>query len=458
MSNIVPKQLDPKLLHYAGVIWQITPTSATRAETDWLPLSALGCVAMRHQRVNRFHARRGAYQQDATPTWVLGGRLDGYTVRFDRYLRVYELYGGPYPSTDREIQQMRTLAKAISTATRQNFYTVMPEFPDFYFASANGEMPPQLHSAALREDAAKAFGIPAQEVTEKQLLDTWHAARRQVQLDYVWPQRYFLGAERRHPIHAWCDISRLLGCPMANHAWQVLRDEGFVVNRFRPGKDDTAPLIELWQRGMQTVLTERKLLPTADDGSTELPTLRPQDIVQLRINLLAQPKIAALAWADYMDALGFLLPVQRSKNGWKKQIANCRAGKVPHELQELRTMPAYFSDPREPDNRLRHVIAKMRAAYERRAASLTDDDIIRALRAPGEPIIASRVAKPFVYRHPGMPSLDAMCFQLPGLVCDLFTAPKNSEAWYAPAVYNEPYTGGGHDSSRDTAAAGHRTP
>lgn len=457
MSNIVPKQLDTKLLNYAGVIWQVTPASAARAETDWLPLTALGCIAMRHQRVNRFNSKYGGpFQQDSTPAWVLGGRLDGYTVRFERHLRTYDLSNGPWPSADREVQQMRLLAKGLQQATRQKFYAVMPEFPEFYFAATDGRMPPQLHSDALREDAAAAFQVPDAEVTEDQLLETWYAAKRQVQLDWVWPQRYFLGAEATVPVRAWCNISKLLGFSMVNHAWQVLRDEGFISGRFQAGKDVTSVLIETWQRGAQMVLTEHKLLPVADPTATELSTPRPQDIVQLRINLMRSPQTAALAWADYLDMLGDLLPSQRSKHNWERQIASCRAGEVPTEFRELRTMPAYFSDPRLPDNRLCHVIARMRARYERRAASLLDADIIQALRNPGEPLVASRVAKPFVYRHLGTPTLEAMCFQLPGLYCDLFTAPAGAEEWYAPAVCNESYGGGGHDSTRNATTTGYR--
>lgn len=453
----MPRRIPTEWLQYAGVIWQVMPTSAVRAETDWVPLSAIGCIALRNQRVVRFDHEQRPWPYDATPVWILGGRLDGYTVRFDRHLRVYELMQGPAPEHGREVAQINTLVKEIKAVSKQPFYAAMPEFPEFYFAPAE-KIVPQLHSEALREDAAGRHGIQPTEVTTDQLDETWHAARQRIQDRNVWPQRYFLGAEVTVPVEVWCNVAGLLGCPLENQAWSVLRDEQFVSGSILQSGSTAAELIECWQNGVRTVLAEHGLLQLSPEqlSDIEWKQLKPQDVTRLQANLLQYPEKVALAWADYLEVQGTLLPKMAENQNWGKMIERCRAGEVPKDFQELRTMPSFVCDPRQPDHRLRHVLTQLRARYGHMGAALLDSDLIAAIKEPLKPLIASRIAKPFVYRHLGTPSPETMCFQLPGLYCDLFSAPAGQAELYAPALETPDFSGERRDRTRNTHSTGDR--
>ena len=454
---LTPHRLPADWMQYAGVIWQVMPTNAVRAETDWIPLTSIGCISLRHQRVMRFDENRQPAPTDASPVWILGGRLDGYTVRFDRHMRVYELSHGPYPEFQREVSQLNTLVKAIRAAAKKPFYAAMPEFPEFYFAP-RGKIDPQLHSNALREDAATRHNVQPADVTAEQLDETWHAARQRIYDRNVWPQRYFLGAATVVPVEVWCNVAGLLGCELDNQAWAALRNEQFVTGQLCQSTEIAAERVECWQNGVRTVLAEHGLLPISPEqkADPEWKQLRPQDVAQLQANLLKYPEKAALAWADYLEMQGVLLPQQAASQNWGKMIERCRAGEVPKDFMELRTMPSFVCDPRQPDHRLQQVMTQLRARYRHLGAALMDSDLIAAIREPRKSLVASRIARPFVYRHLGVPSPETMCFQLPGLYCDLFSAPPHQTELYAPTMAAPCFTGGHCDSSRNADPAGDR--
>lgn len=405
-----------RLFNYAGVIWRTQQGGEILVRSRFVKVEHATAMVIRYQEISK-----DGQAKYSAPLFFMTPRMDGYKLVVTDCESHLELNRMPLTGwqSERDKFLVMLLQDSILHAANVQDVCVMPAMPGVYF-SLDGSFK-YFWTAKTAAAASKEYGVPETELAEQHLQDYWNARSVRHGNYLLFPQSLFLGATKTQRLQAWLDLQPVLGCPVANPAWEVLTDMRALPRmpaEKRAGA--AATLLQIWQSGIMEIAQERKLLP-------DTPSV--VDIFELQSKFREDPMLAASIYADYLDMLQELHP-QTDRGRMLQQI---RDGILPDTFQQLQRMPPNIQDPRQPDARLQQAVNKIQSILGRIGRAVLDADAIQALARPSEAVIASQLPKPCPFRIYGLPSVEGLSWETESQRCDLFTGQNRAE--YEPIAH-----------------------